>query len=44
VFKGYETLKRMYVIKRSAFAIGRQRSPASQWLRGSSVPSASHRR
>jgi hypothetical protein len=44
VFKGYETLKRMYVIKRSAFAIGRQRSPPSQWLRGSSVPSASHRR
>ena len=44
VFKGYETLKCMYVIKRSAFAIGRQRSPPAQWLRGSSVPSASHRR
>ena len=44
VVKGYETLKRMYVIKKVGFAIGRQRSPASQWLRGSSAPSALHRR
>ena len=41
--KGYETIKRMYVIKRSVSAIGRQRSPTSRRLRGSSAPSASDR-